>query len=143
MGAPPPINSDTIAALATPPGRGGIGIIRVSGALAPTIAKAVLGQIPPPRQAEYLPYLDNSHEVMDVGLALYFPAPHSFTGEDVLELQGHGGPVVMDLLLKRVYGLGARPARPGEFSERAFLNNKMDLTQAEAVADLIDCVWWV
>lgn len=139
MGAPPSINTDTIAALATPPGRGGIGIIRVSGALAPKIAKAVLGQIPPPRQAEYLPYLDISSEVIDVGLALYFPAPHSFTGEDVLELQGHGGPVVMDLLLKRVYGLGARPARPGEFSERAFLNNKMDLTQAEAVADLIDC----
>ena len=139
MGAPPSINTDTIAALATPPGRGGIGIIRVSGPLAPKIAKAVLGQIPPPRQAEYLPYLDISSEVIDVGLALYFPAPHSFTGEDVLELQGHGGPVVMDLLLKRVYGLGARPARPGEFSERAFLNNKMDLTQAEAVADLIDC----
>jgi len=97
MGAPSSINSDTIAAIATPPGRGGIGIIRVSGALVPTIAKAVLGQIPPPRQAEYLPYLDSSSEVMDVGLALYFPAPHSFTGEDVLELQGHGGPVVMDL----------------------------------------------
>ncbi len=132
-------NTETIAALATPPGRGGIGIIRVSGALAPKIAKAVLGQIPQARQAEYLPYLDESGETLDVGLALYFPAPNSFTGEDVLELQGHGGPVVMDLLLKRVYGLGARPARPGEFSERAFLNNKMDLTQAEAVADLIDC----
>ena len=137
--APQSNNTETIAALATPPGRGGIGIIRVSGALAPKIAKAVLGQVPQPRQAEYLPYLDESGETLDVGLALYFPAPNSFTGEDVLELQGHGGPVVMDLLLKRVYELGARPARPGEFSERAFLNNKMDLTQAEAVADLIDC----
>ncbi len=139
MGAPQATNTDTIAALATAPGRGGIGIIRISGILASKIAKKVLGQIPPPRQAEYLPYLDELGETLDVGLALYFPAPNSFTGEDVLELQGHGGPVVMDLLLKRVYGLGARPARPGEFSERAFLNNKMDLTQAEAVADLIDC----
>ena len=139
MGAPQLNNTDTIAALATAPGRGGIGIIRVSGILATKIATTILGQLPSPRQAEYLPYLDEVGEVLDVGLALYFPAPNSFTGEDVLELQGHGGPVVMDLLLKRVYGLGARPARPGEFSERAFLNNKMDLTQAEAVADLIDC----
>ncbi len=138
MGAPQSNNTDTIAALATAPGRGGIGIIRVSGSLASKIAKTVLGQIPSPRQAEYLPYLDESGETLDIGLALYFPAPNSFTGEDVLELQGHGGPVVLDLLLKRVYGLGARPARPGEFSERAYLNNKMDLTQAEAVADLID-----
>jgi len=138
MGAPQSNNTDTIAALATAPGRGGIGIIRVSGSLVSTIAKTVLGQIPSPRQAEYLPYLDESGETLDVGLALYFPAPNSFTGEDVLELQGHGGPVVMDLLLKRVFGLGARPARPGEFSERAYLNNKMDLAQAEAVADLID-----
>ena len=138
MGAPQSHNTDTIAALATAPGRGGIGIIRVSGSLVSKIAKTVLGQVPPPRQAEYLPYLDESGETLDVGLALYFPAPNSFTGEDVMELQGHGGPVVMDLLLKRVYGLGARPARPGEFSERAYLNNKMDLAQAEAVADLID-----
>ena len=139
MGAPQANNTDTIAALATAPGRGGIGIVRISGNLATQIAKKVLGQIPSPRQAEYLPYLDELGDALDVGLALYFPAPNSFTGEDVLELQGHGGPVVMDLLLKRVYALGARPARPGEFSERAFLNNKMDLTQAEAVADLIDC----
>jgi tRNA modification GTPase len=138
MGAPQSTKTDTIAALATAPGRGGIGIIRVSGSLVTKIAKNILGQLPPPRQAEYRPYLDSSGETLDVGLALYFPAPNSFTGEDVLELQGHGGPVVMDLLLKRVYGLGARPARPGEFSERAYLNNKMDLTQAEAVADLID-----
>ncbi len=139
MGAPRANNTETIAALATAPGRGGIGIIRVSGILASKIAETVLGKVPPPRMAEYLPYLDESGEVLDIGLALYFPAPNSFTGEDVLELQGHGGPVVLDLLLKRVYGLGARPARPGEFSERAFLNNKMDLTQAEAIADLIDC----
>jgi tRNA modification GTPase len=138
MGASQPNKTDTIAAIATAPGRGGIGIIRVSGSLVTKIAKMVLGQIPPPRQAEYLPYLDESGETLDIGLALYFPAPNSFTGEDVLELQGHGGPVVLDLLLKRIYGLGARPARPGEFSERAYLNNKMDLTQAEAVADLID-----
>lgn len=138
MDAPQSTNTDTIAALATAPGRGGIGIIRVSGSLVSNIAKAVLGQVPTPRQAEYLPYIDESGETLDVGLALYFPAPNSFTGEDVLELQGHGGPVVLDLLLKRVFGLGARPARAGEFSERAFLNNKMDLTQAEAVADLID-----
>ncbi len=139
MGAPQPINTETIAALATPPGRGGIGIVRVSGPLAPKIAKSVLGQIPSARKAEYLPYLDELGDVLDIGLALYFPAPHSFTGEDVLELQGHGGPVVMDLILNRVCGLGARPARAGEFSERAYLNNKMDLAQAEAVSDLIDC----
>ena len=139
MGAPQANNTETIAALATAPGRGGIGIIRVSGILASKIAETVLGKVPPPRMAEHLPYLDESGEVLDIGLALYFPAPNSFTGEDVLELQGHGGPVVLDLLLKRVYGLGARPARPGEFSERAFLNNKMDLTQAEAISDLIDC----
>ncbi len=139
MGAPQPINTETIAALATPPGRGGIGIVRVSGPLAPKIAKSVLGQIPSARKAEYLPYLDELGDVLDIGLALYFPAPHSFTGEDVLELQGHGGPVVIDLILNRVCGLGARPARAGEFSERAYLNNKMDLAQAEAVSDLIDC----
>lgn len=139
MGAPPSNNIDTIAALATPAGRGGVGIIRVSGVLAPKIAETVLGKVPAPRMAEYLPYLDESGEILDIGLALYFPAPNSFTGEDVLELHGHGGPVVLDLLLKRTFGLGARPARPGEFSERAFLNNKMDLTQAEAIADLIDC----
>ena len=129
---------DTIAALATPPGRGSVGIVRVSGPATTDIAHAVLGQRPAPRQATYLPFLDGDGQALDQGLALYFPAPHSFTGEDVLELQGHGGPVVMDLLLKRVITLGARPARPGEFSERAFLNDKLDLAQAEAVADLID-----
>lgn len=131
-------NTDTIAALATPPGRGGVGIIRVSGPQAGVIAKSIVGHVPVPRQAEFLSFLDQGGESLDSGLALYFPAPHSFTGENVLELHGHGGPVVMDLLLKRVFGLGAHPARPGEFSERAFLNNKIDLVQAEAVADLID-----
>lgn len=131
-------NTDTIAAIATPPGRGGVGIIRVSGPLAKTIAKTVLGKIPQPRFADYLDFLDQNNEVIDSGLALYFVGPNSFTGEDVLELQGHGGPVVMDLLLQRVINLGARIAQPGEFSERAFLNDKVDLAQAEAIADLIE-----
>jgi len=130
--------NDTIAAIATPPGRGGVGIIRVSGALAKAIAAAVLGDCPPPRHAIYQPFLDADNTVLDEGIALFFPAPHSFTGEDVLELQGHGGPVVLDMLLSRVVELGARLAQPGEFSRRAFLNDKLDLTQAEAIADLID-----
>lgn len=129
---------ETIAALATPPGRGGVGIIRVSGPLASRVAQATLGHCPKPRYAEYLPFHDQQGNVLDQGLALYFPGPHSFTGEDVLELQGHGGPVVMDMLLHSVMQHGARMARPGEFSERAFLNDKLDLTQAEAIADLID-----
>jgi tRNA modification GTPase len=130
--------TDTIAALATPPGRGGIGIIRVSGPRADAIARAMLGRLPRPRQAQLATFRDGRGEPLDSGLAVYFPAPHSFTGEDVLELHGHGGPVVLDLLLQRTYELGARPARPGEFSERAFLNDKLDLAQAEAIADLID-----
>lgn len=129
---------DTIAALATPPGRGGVGIIRISGPLAAPIAAQIVGHVPAPRQAEYLPFRAADGTAIDTGLVLYFPAPHSFTGEDVLELQGHGGPVVMDMLLQRCLSLGARAARPGEFSERAFLNDKLDLAQAEAVADLID-----
>jgi len=129
---------DTIAAIATPSGRGGVGIIRISGSKAGSIASALLGALPRPRVAEYLPFLDDNGEIIDQGLALYFPDPHSFTGEDVLELQGHGGPVVLDLLLKRVLSLGARMARPGEFSQRAYLNDKIDLAQAEAIADLID-----
>jgi len=129
---------DTITALATPPGRGGIGVIRVSGPLSSQVAQTVLGKIPQPRMAEYLPFKDVSGETIDIGLALYFNGPHSFTGEDVLELQGHGGPVVMDILLKNVLSLGVRMARPGEFSERAFLNDKLDLAQAESIADLID-----
>lgn len=130
--------TDTIAAIATPPGRGGVGIIRVSGPLVKNIAKKILDKIPKPRFADYLPFLDNNNETIDSGLALYFVAPNSFTGEDILELQGHGGPVVMDLLLQQVISLGARIAKPGEFSERAFLNDKVDLAQAEAIADLIE-----
>ncbi|MFP4136934.1 MAG: tRNA uridine-5-carboxymethylaminomethyl(34) synthesis GTPase MnmE [Halomonas sp.] len=130
-------DQDTIAALATPPGRGGVGIIRVSGPLCASIAEAVVGHRPAPRYAHYGPFR-GEEAVIDEGLALFFPGPHSFTGEDVLELQGHGGPVIMDLLLERCVALGARLARPGEFSERAFLNDKLDLAQAEAIADLID-----
>jgi len=134
----PEQDNDTIAAIATPPGRGGVGIIRVSGPLVTQIGKTILGKLPQPRFADYLPFLDQNNEVIDSGLALYFVGPNSFTGEDVLELQGHGGPVVMDILLQRVLGLGARIAHPGEFSERAFLNDKVDLAQAEAIADLIE-----
>ena len=132
------IDQDTIAAQATPPGRGGVGIIRVSGKQALTVAKAVLGLEPKPRYAHYGPFLDANGQQIDQGIALYFPGPNSFTGEDVLELQGHGGPVIIDMLLSRALQLGARLSRPGEFSERAFLNDKMDLTQAEAIADLIE-----
>ena len=130
--------TDTIAAIATPAGRGGVGIVRLSGAEVPAIAEKLLGNLPAPRRAQLQDFLDADGELIDTGLVLYFPAPASFTGEHVLELQGHGGPVVMDLLLARVLSLGARPARPGEFSERAFLNDKLDLAQAEAIADLID-----
>jgi tRNA modification GTPase len=130
--------TDTIAALATPAGCGGVGIIRVSGPEAGKIAQTILGKLPSARLAEYLTFNDMDGKVIDTGLALYFPGPHSFTGEDVLELQGHGGPVVLDLILQQALQLGARPARPGEFSERAFLNDKIDLAQAEAIADLIE-----
>ncbi|RVU31753.1 tRNA uridine-5-carboxymethylaminomethyl(34) synthesis GTPase MnmE [Neptunomonas marina] len=131
-------NQDTIAAQATAPGRGGVGIVRVSGPKAQAIAQEVLGMLPAPRHAHYGVFLDANGAELDEGIALFFPGPNSFTGEDVLELQGHGGPIVIDFLLQRVQALGARLARPGEFSERAFLNDKMDLTQAEAIADLID-----
>lgn len=131
-------HQDTIAAVATPAGRGGVGIVRVSGPAVNKIAQAVVGRLLVPRQATFTDFLDEFGEVIDQGLALYFISPASFTGEDVLELQGHGGPIVMSLLLSRVVDLGARIARPGEFSERAFLNDKLDLSQAEAVADLID-----
>ncbi|MCK5524957.1 MAG: tRNA uridine-5-carboxymethylaminomethyl(34) synthesis GTPase MnmE [Thiomargarita sp.] len=131
-------SQDTIAALATPTGRGGIGVIRISGPLVPEIAHALLGQLPQPRYATLSDFVDSEGQLLDQGIALYFPAPHSFTGEDVLEIQGHGGAIVMDLLLKALLKLGARLARPGEFSERAFLNDKIDLAQAEAIADLID-----
>ncbi|RLM19641.1 tRNA uridine-5-carboxymethylaminomethyl(34) synthesis GTPase MnmE [Brenneria alni] len=132
-------NADTIVAQATPPGRGGVGILRVSGRAASTVAQAVLGKLPKPRYADYLPFRDANGTPLDQGIALWFPGPNSFTGEDVLELQGHGGPVILDLLLQRILTLpDVRIARPGEFSERAFLNDKLDLAQAEAIADLID-----
>lgn len=131
-------SAETITAQVTPPGRGGVAVVRVSGPLVSAILRSVLKQELTPRAATYLPFYDRDDAVLDEGLALFFPNPHSFTGEDVLELQGHGGPVVVDLILQRVLQLGARMARPGEFSERAFLNGKMDLAQAEAVADLID-----
>lgn len=129
--------TDTIAAIATAPGRGGVGIVRVSGPLCAAIAEAVCGDPPAPRRARFRRFRSSDGGVIDEGIVLYFPAPRSLTGEDVLELQGHGSPVVMDMLLGRVVELGARPARPGEFSQRAFLNDKLDLVQAEAVADLI------
>ena len=130
--------TDTIAAVSTPPGRGGIGIVRVSGPRAGEVARAVAGRLPEPRLATSARFLAGDGETLDTGIALWFPAPHSYTGEDTLELQGHGGSVVLDRVAGRVLSLGARPARPGEFTERAFLNGKLDLAQAEAVADLID-----
>jgi tRNA modification GTPase len=136
------VRAEPIAAIATAPGRGGIGVVRVSGPDLSVIIHALCGRALVPRVATYLPFLAADGEPIDTGLALHFPAPHSYTGEDVLELQGHGGPVVMQLLLERVLRAGAqvglRTARPGEFTERAFLNDKLDLAQAEAVADLID-----
>ena len=132
------IAPETIAAVATPPGRGGIGIVRVSGPKAAQIARAVTGQLPAPRAARLCSFGDSRGECVDEGIALYFPAPHSYTGEDVLELQGHGGPVVTHAVLGAVLDAGARLAEPGEFTRRAFLNGRLDLAQAEAVADLID-----
>ena len=130
---------DTIVAQATPIGRGGVGILRVSGPLASKVAESVLGKTLTPRMANYLPFKDSNGEMLDQGIALFFKAPNSFTGEDVLELQGHGGQVILDILLKRILEVeGVRIARAGEFSEQAFLNDKLDLAQAEAIADLID-----
>ena len=129
--------SDTIAAIATAAGPGGIGVIRVSGALAPGIAQTLLGRAPRPRHAHHCRFRTSHGELIDEGLLLYFPAPRSFTGEDVVELQAHGSPVALQRLLRRTLELGARLARPGEFSERAYLNDKLDLAQAEAIADLI------
>lgn len=132
------MDQDTIVAVATAPGRGGVGIVRLSGKnILPFIA-SVVGKNLDPRNATFCDFLDSGGEVIDQGLAIYFKAPNSFTGEDVLELQGHGGPVVLDLLVRRALSLGARLAEPGEFTKRAFLNDKLDLAQAEAVADLID-----
>ena len=129
---------DTIAAIATAPGRGGIGVVRVSGAGLGAFALALCGRAPRPRTAHFTRFLDEHERPIDEGVLLYFAAPASFTGEDVLELQGHGGPVVMQMLLERCVQLGARLAEPGEFTRRAFLNGKLDLAQAEGVADLIE-----
>jgi tRNA modification GTPase len=129
---------DTIAAIASAAGRGAVGVIRVSGPLVPQIATGILGTLPAPRQARFSSFLDAQGRSVDEGIALYFPAPASYTGEHVLELQGHGGALIVDMLLQRLLELGCRMARPGEFSERAFLNGKIDIAQAEAIADLID-----
>ena len=129
--------TDTIAAIATASGAGGIGVVRISGTLASLIAQQILGHCPAPRHATYLPFKLDNDEVIDHGIAIFFPNPHSYTGEDVLELQAHGGTALMQLLLARCVALGARQAQPGEFTRRAYLNDKMDLAQAEAVSDVI------
>ena len=131
------VDTDTIAAIATPPGAGGVGIVRVSGPKARAIALGLTGRNPQPRKVYFGAFRDKGRAILDRGLSIFFAAPKSFTGEDVLELQAHGSPVVLNLILQRACELGARPARAGEFSERAFLNGKLDLIQAEAVADLI------
>ena len=131
-------STDPIAAIAIAPGKGGIGIVRLSGRDLRPLVMGLLGRIPPPRRAIHSRFLDSCQKGIDDGLAIFFSGPESYTGEDVLELHGHGGPVVMQMLLRRCLELGARPARPGEFTERAYLNDKLDLAQAEAVADLID-----
>lgn len=131
-------NSDIIAAIATPPGRGGVGIVRVSGKNLAALMGAILDKLPSPRQAQLSQFLDSEGGVIDQGIALFFPAPHSYTGEDVLELQGHGGPAVMNMLLNQCILCGARIAQPGEFTLRAYLNNKIDLVQAESVAHVIE-----
>ena len=130
--------TDTICAIATPPGAGGLGIVRLSGPLVPDIAMSMVGRLPTPRYAMLADFLGGAGEIIDTGIALWFPAPRSFTGEDVLELQGHGGPFILQRLVERALELGARLAEPGEFSQRAFLNDKLDLVQAEAIADLIE-----
>ena len=131
-------SADTIVAVATPPGKGGLGIVRLSGGDVPTIAAHLIGTCPKPRCATYTDFRADNELVIDHGIALFFPTPHSYTGENVLEIQAHGSPVVMGMLVRRCVQLGARLARPGEFSERAFLHGRLDLTQAEAVADLIE-----
>jgi tRNA modification GTPase len=134
----PSPNVDTIAAIATAQGRGGVGVIRISGLGIEVLAKEILGKLPVARHATFCNFLDEKGIALDQGIALYFPSPHSYTGEDVLELQGHGGPAVLQLILQRCLDLGARLAQPGEFTRRAFLNDKLDLAQAESVADLIE-----
>jgi len=131
-------NTDIIAAIATPPGRGGIGIVRISGQNLQQIAQVVLGALPKKRYASLSKFRDENGLIIDQGIAIFYPSPHSYTGEDVLELQGHGGPAVINMLLSRCLSAGARLAQPGEFTLRAFLNNKLDLAQAESVADVID-----
>lgn len=131
------IKPDIIAAIATPPGRGGVGIVRISGKNLTSLAQTILGGLPEPRKAQLSRFLDTGGQIIDQGIALYFPAPHSYTGEDVLELQGHGGPAIMNLLLSQCLACGARLAEPGEFTLRAYLNNKIDLLQAESVSNLI------
>jgi tRNA modification GTPase len=131
-------HADTIAALATSPGRAGIGVVRVSGPAVCNIAAAILGRTLQPRVATLCDFLETESRILDRGIAIYYSAPHSYSGEDVLELQGHGGLAVMQLVLRRCLDLGARPAQPGEFTQRAFLNDKLDLAQAESVADLIN-----
>lgn len=131
-------NVDTIAAISTAQGRGGIGVIRISGLEIEALANRILGKLPAARHATYCDFLDENGDVLDRGIALYFPSPHSYTGDNVLELHGHGGPAVLHLILQRCLDLGARLAQPGEFTRRAFLNDKLDLAQAESVADLID-----
>jgi len=131
-------NTDIIAAIATPPGRGGVGVVRVSGKDLQQIIQEILGYLPKKRHASLSNFKDGNGLIIDQGIAVFYPSPHSYTGEDVLELQGHGGSAVMDMLLSRCLSLGARLAQPGEFTLRAFLNNKLDLAQAESVADIID-----
>ena len=138
QGAPLISGGDTIAAIATPPGRGGIGIVRISGPACAAIVRSVTGVTPAPRHATRADFRAADGALIDSGIALFFPAPHSYTGEDVVELQGHGGPIVMQQLLRRCVELGGRVAEPGEFTRRAFLNERLDLAQAESVADLID-----
>ncbi len=133
-----PADTDTICAIATSPGRSGVGIVRVSGPLSRQIARSIACFSPTPRHAHYSDFHDSHGNVLDQGIVLFFPSPHSFTGEDIVEFQGHGGIYVLNSLLQEILYLGGRMARPGEFSERAFINDKMDLTQAEAIADLID-----
>ncbi len=138
MTQPSALDGDTIAAIATAPGRGGVGIIRISGVMAQDIGKMITRQDLSPRHAHFSSFHNAAGNLLDSGITLFFPGPHSFTGEDVVELQAHGGPVILDLLLKEACRLGARQAQPGEFSQRAYLNNKIDLAQAEAIADLIN-----
>lgn len=140
MSLEPYSSTETIVAQATASGKGGIGVIRLSGDLVPEICRSIVRSLPKPRLAKFSNFFDRAGVSIDQGVAIYFEAPNSFTGEHILELQGHGGPVVMAMLLDRCIELGARIARPGEFSERAFLNDKIDLSQAEAIADLIDSV---